>query len=186
MTGNYRSFLSLWLQTLPHATVPGYRRSCRPRSPASRNGTTCRTLAKRAGCRRQKIYTNAHGSCVRAGRAGWTPEDASGASSRVTCDGLSGTCPGRLGGAAGRAHVGRRGGSAGCLGRESNLRPGVHVLPSGYVPCSGTIPGLSYPQWPPDELMPPGRRGSPGGERRHSTMTMAGSPLPAPSKSVSS
>jgi hypothetical protein len=45
-----------WMKTRmsPHATVPGYRRSRRPRGPASRNGTGRLPFANRAGCKRDR------------------------------------------------------------------------------------------------------------------------------------
>ena len=60
-----------WMQMSPRATAPGYRRSRRPRSPASRNGTGHLPFANRAGCKRAEIVLDAHGSCEQAGPVGW-------------------------------------------------------------------------------------------------------------------
>ncbi len=38
-----------WLQLSPRATAPGYRRSCRPRSPAPRNGTATKPTSRASG-----------------------------------------------------------------------------------------------------------------------------------------
>ena len=70
-----------WMQMSLRAIVPGYRRSRRPRSPASRNGTSHLPLANRAGCKRAKIDLDAHGPCKQAGPIGW--------GDRVTCDELT-------------------------------------------------------------------------------------------------
>jgi hypothetical protein len=70
-----------WMQMSPRATVPGYRQSRRPRSPASRNGTGHLPFANRAGCKRAEIVLDAHGSCEQDGPVGW--------GDRVTCDELT-------------------------------------------------------------------------------------------------
>jgi len=96
-----------WMQMSPRATVPGYRQSRRPRSPASRNGTGHLPFANRAGCKRAEIVLDAHGSCEQAGPVGW--------GERVTCDELI-QFP--VTWAARGEPTSRASGWAGCFGRE--------------------------------------------------------------------
>jgi len=96
-----------WMQMSPRATVPGYRQSRRPRSPASRNGTGHLPFANRAGCKRAEIVLDAHGSCEQAGPVGW--------GERVTCDELI-QFPATW--AARGEPTSRASGWAGCFGRE--------------------------------------------------------------------
>ena len=53
-----------WMQMSPNATVPGYRRFRRPRSPAARNGTGHLPCVNHAGYRRAPSTI-----CTRMGRA---------------------------------------------------------------------------------------------------------------------
>jgi hypothetical protein len=85
----------------PHAPVPSYRRSCRPRSPASRNGTGQLSFAPRRQKAPKDIHERTWAVC-----AGWA--GLMGRTRDVQC---ANTLPGRLGGA-GRAHV-----EGGWLGR---------------------------------------------------------------------
>ena len=95
------------MQMSPRATVPGYRQSRRPRSPASRNGTGHLPFANRAGCKRAEIVLDAHGSCEQARPVGW--------GERVTCDELIQFPATR---AARGEPKSRASGWAGCFGRE--------------------------------------------------------------------
>ena len=96
-----------WMQMSPRATVPGYRQSRRPRSPASRNGTGHLPFANRAGCKRAEIVLDAHGSYEQARSVGW--------GERVTCDELIQFPATR---AARGEPTSRASGWAGCFGRE--------------------------------------------------------------------
>ena len=119
-----------WMQMSPRATVPGYRQSRRPRSPASRNGTGHLPFANRAGCKRAEIVLDAHGSYEQAGPVGW--------GERVTCDELI-QFP--VTWAARGEPTSRASGWAGCFGREGT--PGIYPDRQRSV---GRGPGR--PTWP--------------------------------------
>ena len=55
----------------PRATVPGYRRSRRPRSPAPRIWTAIWRLRTAQGSSAVEMVLNARGSCEQAGLVGW-------------------------------------------------------------------------------------------------------------------
>ena len=111
------------MQMSPRATVPGYRQSRRPRSPASRNRTGHLPFANRAGCKRARARFG-RAWVVRAGRAGRMG---------LTCDARKEIAfPSHQGGA-GRAHV-----EGEWLGRM--FRAGRHA---GYMPWSSEERGPS-------------------------------------------
>jgi hypothetical protein len=115
LQSRWASVLSHWhtmMQMSPRATVPGYRQSRRPRSPASRNGTGHLPFANRAGCKRAEIVLDVHGSCEQAGPVGW--------GDRVTCDELIQVPATRT---ARGEPTSRASGWAGCFGREGT--PGI-------------------------------------------------------------
>ena len=58
-----------WMQMSPNATVPGYRRFRRPRSPAARNETGHLPFANRAGCKRPRRRAAPSTIWTRMGRA---------------------------------------------------------------------------------------------------------------------
>ena len=124
-----------WMKMSPHAAVPGYRRSRRPRSPASRNGTGHLPFANRAGGKRAEIVLDAHGSCEQAGPVGW--------GERVTCDELI-QFPATW--AARGEPTTRASRWAGCFGREGtpDICPG-RPRGAGRGPGRRTRPGAPSP-----------------------------------------
>ena len=124
-----------WMKMSPRATAPGYRRSRRPRSPASRNGTGPLPFANRAWGKRAEIVLDAHGSCEQAGPVGW--------GDRVTCDELI-QVP--VTWAARGEPTSKASGWAGCFGREGT--PGIcpgRPRGAGRGPGCRTWPGAPSP-----------------------------------------
>jgi hypothetical protein len=69
-----------WLQMSPRVTAPGYRRSCRPRSPAPRNGTATKPTSREWHGR--MFWAGRHARCALVARgarlgSGVPPSDRS-------------------------------------------------------------------------------------------------------------